>query len=70
MCDIRLKGKKATSEMPNDGKYCRSCSIICDFEIYHLIPVTERSTYLSRKSKSERKEYQRKYWLKNKEAST
>jgi hypothetical protein len=43
MCDTRMKGKKMTSDMPNDGKYCRTCSVLCDFEWLHLIPASERS---------------------------
>ena len=37
-----MKGKQMTSKYPNDGKYCRTCSIICDFEWIYLIPASER----------------------------
>ena len=33
MCDQVMRSKKPTTKYPSEGKYCRVCSILCDFEM-------------------------------------
>ena len=37
-----MRGKRRSDKYPSEGNFCRSCSLICDFEIYHLMPASEK----------------------------
>jgi hypothetical protein len=38
MCDVRMKGKKALENYHNDGRYCRTCSQLCELDVHYLVP--------------------------------
>lgn len=42
MCDVRMKGKKALENYHNDGRYCRTCSQLCELDVHYLVPESER----------------------------